>query len=655
VRRASIALGRSAGAEEGAAEGASGECGDGWRREADGSYALAEHPAFRTAVYPRLLPYQREGVRWLMALHARAPGGILGDDMGLGKTCQTVAFLGALLAGGLARRALVVAPVSVLAVWSGEFAKFSDVRPLLFHGASAAQRDKALRRVARRGGVLLTSYGLITTQADALGAVEWDYLVCDEGHRLKNPSIKAPSPPAPARRAVAADPRPAPPAGSCRSASKRSRQPTASSSQAPRSRRRPRPGSAPALVLNPRAPGRSAGRSAAARRGAEQAGGAVGAVRVLLPGAPGRPRRLRQRPRPDHHRRSPPRCAARVARERAAYAAGGARAAGSLREADGAAREAGTRASRKLLAAIAPYYLARSKDHVFGGAGTPGAGAAAAAGGGAAGAGAAPALTAQKTDWIVWLSLTALQEHAYRQFLDSDAVHSALNSSKSPLTAILVLKKICDHPYLLQPPGAGGLGGDAEGAAEEGEEGAEEGAGAGAGAGAGSGEVRRLLETWQRDEHAAPPAGEAAAPLRADASTAALRGAAYASAKTLFLLNLLQNLGAHGHKTLVFSQSARMLGILRATARAAGVHSLLLDGSVKRPPPFRVPRRRRARGAERARAGAADREAIVRNFNDPGSAERVLFLTTGVGGVGCAHPHPACCIPVARRGRQIRH
>jgi len=316
VRRASIALGRSAGAEEGAAEGASGECGDGWRREADGSYALAEHPAFRTAVYPRLLPYQREGVRWLMALHARAPGGILGDDMGLGKTCQTVAFLGALLAGGLARRALVVAPVSVLAVWSGEFAKFSDVRPLLFHGASAAQRDKALRRVARRGGVLLTSYGLITTQADALGAVEWDYLVCDEGHRLKNPSIKAPSPPAPARRAVAADPRPAPPAGSCRSASKRSRQPTASSSQAPRSRRRPRPGSAPALVLTPRAPGRSAGRSAAARRGAEQAGGAVGAVRVLLPGTPGRPRRLRQRPRPDHHRRSPPRRAARVARAR---------------------------------------------------------------------------------------------------------------------------------------------------------------------------------------------------------------------------------------------------------------------------------------------------------------------------------------------------
>ena len=40
--------------------------------------------------------------------------------------------------------------------------------------------------------------------------------------------------------------------------------------------------------------------------------------------------------------------------------------------------------------------------------------------------------------------------HAYRQFLDSDAVNVALNTSKSPLTAIVVLKKICNHPYLLQ-------------------------------------------------------------------------------------------------------------------------------------------------------------------------------------------------------------
>ena len=30
----------------------------------------------------------------------------------------------------------------------------------------------------------------VRTQAGRLSCVDWDYVVCDEGHRLKNPSIK---------------------------------------------------------------------------------------------------------------------------------------------------------------------------------------------------------------------------------------------------------------------------------------------------------------------------------------------------------------------------------------------------------------------------------------------------------------------------------
>lgn len=71
--------------------------------------------------------------------------------------------------------------------------------------------------------------------------------------------------------------------------------------------------------------------------------------------------------------------------------------------------------------------------------------AAAAASGGAAG----PAPMGKKTDLVVWLRLTALQRHIYEAFLHSDAVKAALNSSKSPLAALTVLKKVCDHPALL--------------------------------------------------------------------------------------------------------------------------------------------------------------------------------------------------------------
>jgi SNF2 family DNA or RNA helicase len=55
----------------------------------------------------------------------------------------------------------------------------------------------------------------------------------------------------------------------------------------------------------------------------------------------------------------------------------------------------------------------------------------------------------KKTDLVVWLKLTALQRHIYEAFLHSDAVKAALNSSKSPLAALTVLKKVCDHPALL--------------------------------------------------------------------------------------------------------------------------------------------------------------------------------------------------------------
>ena len=41
------------------------------------------------------------------------------------------------------------------------------------------------------------------------------------------------------------------------------------------------------------------------------------------------------------------------------------------------------------------------------------------------------------------------QKKLYRQFLESDSVKDALNSTKSPLAALTVLKKICDHPFLL--------------------------------------------------------------------------------------------------------------------------------------------------------------------------------------------------------------
>ena len=164
--------------------------------------------------------------------------------------------------------------------------------------------------------------------------------------------------------------------------------------------------------------------------------------------------------------------------------------AGQDRGAGPRAREAGAARAAELRRRTAPYMLRREKREVLpggGGGDDDDAGEEGAEGGGAAGAGAGaaafggtqaqqangagapsqqsqpaatpgrprPARMGRKADLVVWLRLAPLQRHVYEAFLNSDAVREALNSTRSPLAALSVLKKICDHPALLSQRAAG--------------------------------------------------------------------------------------------------------------------------------------------------------------------------------------------------------
>lgn len=160
-------------------------------------------------------------------------------------------------------------------------------------------------------------------------------------------------------------------------------------------------------------------------------------------------------------------------------------AAGQDRSAGLRVRELGAAKAAELRRIVAPFMLRREKKEVFGsgsgsssaagagssssggGSGTGGdsgtvvatASAASSSSGSSAGAAAAgsttvggsavPAMMGTKHDLVIWLRLQPLQRHIYEAFLHSDAVKAALNSSKSPLAALTVLKKVCDHPALL--------------------------------------------------------------------------------------------------------------------------------------------------------------------------------------------------------------
>ncbi|XP_063964161.1 DNA excision repair protein ERCC-6-like [Lytechinus pictus] len=145
-------------------------------------------------LYKRLYEYQKESLLWFWRLHRKQKGGILGDDMGLGKTVQVVAFLSGLFDMEQVENVLIVVPVALIINWEREFKNWAPgIGVHTFHGASKKERERLLERVQRRGGVLMVSYGLVVTCWEQINHYRcndfvWDYVILDEGHKIKNPT-----------------------------------------------------------------------------------------------------------------------------------------------------------------------------------------------------------------------------------------------------------------------------------------------------------------------------------------------------------------------------------------------------------------------------------------------------------------------------------
>lgn len=127
--------------------------------------------------------------------------------MGLGKTVQMSAYLNGAFWSGLVRCVLLIVPVSVMAHWIKELEVWcSGTRILKYHSTvSTGKRDKNLKEIAREGGLLITTYGMVQQNFAAMDITElskkvrggrvvregkaWDYMVLDEGHKIKNHRI----------------------------------------------------------------------------------------------------------------------------------------------------------------------------------------------------------------------------------------------------------------------------------------------------------------------------------------------------------------------------------------------------------------------------------------------------------------------------------
>ena len=129
-----------------------------------------------------LRPYQLRGFSWLTTLGNMGLGACLADDMGLGKTVQVIAHMLARHHHQPGRKHLVVVPTSVLGNWKRELARFAPELSVIRHHGLGRSLAASLEH-----DVVLTTYGLLVRDIDALAEAPWDVVALDEAQNIKNP------------------------------------------------------------------------------------------------------------------------------------------------------------------------------------------------------------------------------------------------------------------------------------------------------------------------------------------------------------------------------------------------------------------------------------------------------------------------------------
>lgn len=162
-------------------------------------YEIAHNVIEKIDVMPSILiggklkQYQIEGLEWLVSLYNNHLNGILADEMGLGKTIQAISLLAYLYEiKNVHGKHLIIVPLSTLTNWSDEFQKWCPVIRVSIYQGSKETRNYVNTNFLKTGkfDVLLTTYDYTVRDKNRLKKVNWNYIIVDEGHRLKNSHSK---------------------------------------------------------------------------------------------------------------------------------------------------------------------------------------------------------------------------------------------------------------------------------------------------------------------------------------------------------------------------------------------------------------------------------------------------------------------------------
>lgn len=140
----------------------------------------------------KLKDYQVKGLQWMVSLYNNNLNGILADEMGLGKTIQTISLVTFLIEKKKQNGPfLVIVPLSTLTNWNLEFDKWAPaVSKIVYKGPPVARKQQQNQIKYSNFQVLLTTYEYIIKDRPVLSKVKWNYMIIDEGHRMKNNQSK---------------------------------------------------------------------------------------------------------------------------------------------------------------------------------------------------------------------------------------------------------------------------------------------------------------------------------------------------------------------------------------------------------------------------------------------------------------------------------
>jgi ATP-dependent helicase STH1/SNF2 len=162
-------------------------------------YYQDAHRRTEEVVQPALLKggelkeYQLTGLQWMVSLYNNNLSGILADEMGLGKTIQTISLIAYVMeVKGNLGPFLIVVPLSTMSNWVNELRKWAPDIIVVQYKGNPEERKQIYRDDMDAGqfNVLLTTYDFVIKDKATLRRFTWEYIIVDEGHRMKNTESK---------------------------------------------------------------------------------------------------------------------------------------------------------------------------------------------------------------------------------------------------------------------------------------------------------------------------------------------------------------------------------------------------------------------------------------------------------------------------------